>query len=126
MPLLTTDEAFLTGKAYDYVLLAEGGAEQLLDLRGVVLAQGKFDQAATDILVKISPGYPVTPLDMFWVCPALRYPTGATPPAADNYETHEGRMWQRFSRHLPGGAWRPGVDSLRTFLPVVLAELVQP
>jgi len=124
--LLPADEAFLTAKGYTRDLLAEGGPEQLLVLRAVPLAPGRFDQAATDVLVKIPPGYPVTPLDMFWVCPPVRTAAGAIPPAADNYETHEGRTWQRFSRHLAGGAWRPGIDSLRTFLPVALAELVQP
>ncbi|MCG3195126.1 MAG: hypothetical protein DIJKHBIC_04396 [Thermoanaerobaculia bacterium] len=126
MALPAADAAFLTAKGYTHELLAGAGPELLLVLRAVPLAPGRFDQPATDVLVKIPPGYPATPLDMFWVCPPLRYPTGATPPAADNYETHEGRSWQRFSRHLAGGAWRPGIDSLRTFLPVVLAELVGP
>ena len=126
MTLPAADAAFLTAKGYTHELLAGVGPEQLLVLRTVPLAPGRFDQPTADVLVKIPPGYPATPLDMFWVCPPLRYPTGATPPAADTYETYGGRNWQRFSRHLNSGAWRLGVDSLRTFLPVILAELVGP
>lgn len=126
MALLATDEAFLVAKSFTFTFLPEGGSDQLLVLREVPLAEGRFDQVRTDVLVKIPPGYPVTPLDMFWVCPALRLADGRTPTAADSHEPHEGRSWQRFSRHLPAGSWRPGIDSLRTFLPRVLAELTQP
>jgi Prokaryotic E2 family E len=126
VPLLPADEAFLRTKGYTFELLAEGGSDQLVMLRGIQLFPGRFDLPATDVLVKLPPGYPATPLDMFWVFPALRYRAGGVPPSADTYESHEGKAWQRFSRHLPGGAWRPGIDSLRTFLPRFLAELTQP
>jgi len=63
----------------------------------------------------------MTPWDMFWVSPTIRLRTGTYPPASETFETFLGRTWQRFSRHLP--SWRPGIDSLRSFLPLVLAEL---
>lgn len=125
MELPTIDQAFLAAKNFVYEFLPGNASERLLVLRGIRLAPGRYNHEVVDVLVKIPPGYPVTLLDMFWVFPALRYADGRTPQAADTYESHEGRSWQRFSRHLPPGSWRPGIDSLRTFLPRVLAELTQ-
>jgi Prokaryotic E2 family E len=123
MSLLAEDEARLTEKGFRWELLPEARAEQLLVLRGVTLAAGKYDRAEVDVLVKIPPGYPVASLDMFWVHPELHLANGTCPPSANCFEEHEGRKWQRFSRHLRG--WRPGIDSLDSFLRVALKELVE-
>jgi hypothetical protein len=60
-------------------------------------------------------------LDMFYVDPPLRLrSTSAYPAAADAFETHADRKWQRFSRHF---AWKAGVDDIRTMLGIIAAEL---
>jgi hypothetical protein len=125
MPLPTLDEDYLNTKGFRWEFLPEA-PQQLLVLRDVRLADGKFDHDVADILIRIPPGFPMALLDMYWVAPVVRLRGGALPVNADQYETHEGRTWQRFSRHLPGGRWRPGVDSLKTYLPLVLGELCQP
>lgn len=125
MALLPDDEGFLRAKGFAFEILPPVGNDQLLVLRSVRLATGKFDHDQVDVLIKLPPGYPVTVLDMFWVYPRLRNANGSSPPAADTLEAIGDRTWQRFSRHLPGGAWRPGTDSLRTYLPRVLVELTQ-
>lgn len=124
MGLLPEDEDLLREKWGRWELLGQAGPEQFLVLRAVKLAPGRFDQPEVDVLVKIPPGYPLAPIDMFWVSPQVRLANGTLPPAADHHETHEGRQWQRFSRHLKG--WRPGVDSLASFLGIALQELIDP
>jgi hypothetical protein len=122
--LLPEDEERLREKGARWELLTEPGTEQLLVLKGVRLATSKYDQTEVDVLVKIPAAYPLAALDMFWVCPQIRLAGGTLPPSADCFELHEGRQWQRFSRHLQG--WRPGVDSLDSFLRIALRELTEP
>ena len=124
MGLLPEDARRLGEKGHSWELLEEPAAEQLLVLRGVRLSPGKYDSDSVDVLVKIPPGYPVAALDMFWVCPQIHLASGSIPPNAECLELHEGRQWQRFSRHLQG--WRPGVDSLDSFLAIALRELAEP
>src|SRR5581483_8267120 len=102
------------------------GSDRLLVIRDVRLAAGKYDHEAADVLFRIPAGFPTAVLDMYWVCPVLTLKSGGAPAAATERATHENRLWQRFSRHLPDGRWRPGADSLKTYLPVVFGELCQP
>lgn len=120
MPLLTEDEAYLRDRGIEYRIEVEGGVEHVIFNQSL---SDRYDQPQAEIALKIPTGYRMTPWDMFWVSPAIRLRTGAYPPASETFETFLGRSWQRFSRHLP--SWRPGVDSLRSFLPLVLSELTQ-
>lgn len=79
--------------------------------------------AAVDLMVRLPPGYPDVPPDMFWCAPHVSRDDGGYPVAADVTETHLGRPWQRFSRHLPPGQWRPGTDGLQSYLRLVVREL---
>ena len=38
-------------------------------------------------------------------------------------EGYLGRTWQRWSRHLPAGVWRSGVDGLESFFAVIRADV---
>lgn len=102
------------------------GSARLLVIRDIRLALGKYNHDLADVLFRIPAGFPTALLDMFWVAPVLTLRGGGAPRASDAQEEHEGRAWQRFSRHLPGGRWRPGIDSLKTYLALVLGELCQP
>jgi hypothetical protein len=65
----------------------------------------------------------MTPLDMWYCDPPVRLAsTGQFATASEVIETHLGRQWQRFSRHLNGG-WRPGLDGLRSFFVLIQREL---
>jgi hypothetical protein len=78
----------------------------------------------TDLLLRLAPGFPDVPPDMYWCDPPVRVAaTGSFPTAADSMEVHLGRTWQRFSRHLAGGQWVPGRDNLASYLAVVRHEL---
>lgn len=112
-----SDEAYLTAKQFKWSLPAGG----LLVLNDVPVSVEKYDRAAVDLLIQVPATYPMAALDMFYVFPALKLKNGATPPAAEAIADFLGRSWQRFSRHMT--VWRPGVDSIKTFLALALAEL---
>ena len=99
------------------------GNEALLVIAGLGVDPAKYDRATVDLLIRVPAGYPMAALDMFYVDPPLRLHSGGYPPQADHFESHGGRQWQRFSRHLNGTPWRPGVDCLRTFIAPVIHEL---
>lgn len=83
-----------------------------------------YEPGAVDLLLRLPGGYPDVPPDMFWCDPAVRLTaTNAAPPASELVETYLGRAWQRFSRHLPAGAWKPGADTLQSYLAVIRTDL---
>lgn len=127
MTLPRVDEEYLNAKGLRWELLEEAaGSDGLLVIRDVRLAPGKYDREVADVLFRIPAGFPTALLDMYWVSPILTLKDGSAPAASTVRATHENRVWQRFSRHLPNGRWRPGADSLKTYLPVVFGELCKP
>jgi len=82
-----------------------------------------FNRTQSDLLVRISPGYPDVAPDMWWFDPPVKRADGQTIPATEVIEHHLGRSWQRWSRHLQAGQWRSGVDSLESFVALVRREL---
>lgn len=82
-----------------------------------------LDRTESDLLLRISAGYPDVAPDMWWFDPPVRRPDGQAIPATDVIEHHLGRSWQRWSRHLTNGQWRSGVDGLESFLALVRREL---
>lgn len=115
------DEDYLTNKGFKWSLPQPG----FLLFTGIPVSAVKYDLSAVDLLIRIPGGYPTAALDMFYVSPELKLKGGGVPLASEVREVHLGRTWQRFSRHMNSGSclWRPGVDSLKTFLALVLAEL---
>ncbi len=73
------------------------------------------------LLVKLPPLFPVAAPDMFWVKPSVVTAMGAEP-RGTGIETVLAEAWQRFSWHLPPGAWKPGVSDLRDFMRCVRAR----
>ena len=67
------------------------------------------------LLVKLPPLFPDAAPDMFWVSPDVRTVGGAMPRSTSR-EALLGEEWQRYSWHLAGGAWKPGVSTLRDYL----------
>lgn len=115
------DEDYLTNKGFKWTLPAPG----YLLISGVAVSPERYDQTTVDLMIRIPGGYPTAALDMFYVSPELKLKSGGHPNAASVFEDHLGRRWQRFSRHMNSGSclWRPGVDSLKTFLKLALGEL---
>jgi hypothetical protein len=82
-----------------------------------------FERANADLLLRLSPGYPDVPPDMWWFSPPVRRTDGAEIPATQARERHLGREWQRWSRHLSPGQWHSGIDSVESYLSLVRREL---
>lgn len=79
--------------------------------------------SASTLLLRLSPGYPDVPPDMWWFNPPIKRVDGVEIPATQAYERHLGQEWQRWSRHLAAGQWRSGVDSLESYLAIIRREL---
>jgi hypothetical protein len=93
----------------------------------VVMAQWPLprglDRDAADLLVRLSPGYPDVPPDMWWFSPAVHLADGTALPATDVVEVYLGRQWQRWSRHFTNGQWQSGVDGLASYLALIRQDL---
>ncbi|WP_436298796.1 E2/UBC family protein [Variovorax paradoxus] len=79
--------------------------------------------ASADLLIRLSPGFPDVPPDMWWFSPAVSRLDGRPIPATEHVEMHLGRIWQRWSRHLSPGQWQSGTDCLETFLAMIRREI---
>ena len=82
-----------------------------------------FTQSSADLLLRLAVGYPDVAPDMWWFSPHVRRLDGREIPATQVEEVILNRTWQRWSRHLGPGQWRPGVDSLESYLSLVRREL---
>ena len=82
-----------------------------------------YDQPHSDLLLRLSPGYPDVPPDMWWFDPPVKLADGRVIQATESREGHLGRTWQRWSRHFSPGQWQSGIDSLETFLALIRKEL---
>lgn len=76
-----------------------------------------------DVLIRLPPGYPLAKPDMFYNYPHVKRPNGTIPPATEHKEAYNGITWQRWSRHMAGDLWRPGVDGLKTYVMVIRKEI---
>ena len=82
-----------------------------------------FDREVSDLLIRLNPGYPDVPPDMWWFSPAVHLRDGQALPATSVVETYLGRTWQRWSRHFTSGQWQSGVDGLESFLALIRRDL---
>lgn len=119
--LPTEDQAHLADRIPRATVQPDAGMICIL-IPGFPLGGG-FDRASSDLMLRLSPGYPDVPPDMWWFDPPVRRVDGATIAATEVVEQHLGRTWQRWSRHLTPGQWRSGVDGLHSYLALVGKEL---
>lgn len=91
-------------------------------IRNFRLPEG-YETTQSDLLLRLNPGYPDVPPDMWWFDPPVRLTAGRVIPATDCTEQYLGHSWQRWSRHFGPGQWRSGIDSLETFLALIRGEL---
>jgi hypothetical protein len=114
------DEAYLQGQGFEYEVISEGQMFSLI-ICGFRLPAG-YEPALVDLLLRLPGGFPDAAPDMFWTHPIVSYAGGGIPPASDVRLDYNGRIWQRWSRHL-AVAWRPGVDNLQTYLRLIRTDL---
>ena len=122
MVLPERDSTFLAERGFEWECVPDNGG-QCVVVKGFDVSGGGFAPVKTDLMIRIPPQYPMAPLDMWYCSPPIRLAgTGQFAQASEVTENHIGRSWQRFSRHL-NGAWRPGIDSLRSFFILIQREL---
>jgi hypothetical protein len=119
--LPSVDTEFLNARMPGFSVTSDGGALCVL-LPNFPLPPG-YDRGVCDLLLRLSPGYPDVPPDMWWFSPAVRRVDGAAIAATQVQQVFFGRQWQRWSRHLTAGQWRSGIDSLESYLALVRKEL---
>lgn len=107
------------GLAHDIV--AEGGMTcvKIPDYR---LPDG-FTETQSTLLLRLNPGFPDVPPDMWWFDPPVHRQDGAVIECTEHYEHHLSRRWQRWSRHLDASQWQSGIDALESFLAIIRREL---
>lgn len=114
--LRPADAATLQELRRPYSLTTEAGFT-LVQIDDYPVGEGLVP-ARTTLLLRLPPGFPDATPDMFWTDPPVEPAAGGTVPGTEHRETHAGRVWQRWSRHIQG-QWRPGVDNLATYLAYV-------
>jgi hypothetical protein len=118
------DSRFLEEKGIEFEAAVDSGM-LCVTLKRFRLPDG-YEPRDVDLLLRLPAGYPDASPDMFWIQPAVRLlKTGSYPAAADQMEHHLGRTWQRFSRHLAPGVWRPGADTLQAYLALIATDLAR-
>lgn len=83
-----------------------------------------FAVPASELLLRLNPGFPDVHPDMWWFSPAATRADGRGIPATDTTEYYFGQQWQRWSRHLDPSHWDAGVDSIESFIAIIRRELV--
>lgn len=123
MALPQSDMDYLNERDLTYQISSES------DMTCVVLLQWPlpkgFDHDASDLLIRLSPGYPDVPPDMWWFSPSVNLQNGQALPATDSMESYLGRSWQRWSRHFNNGQWKSGIDGLESFLALIRQDLIR-
>ena len=123
MSLPPVDMAFLNERGIVHEIVPADG------MTCVVLPEwplpAGLDRKASDLLIRLHPGYPDVQPDMWWFAPAVHLADGRELPQTNVIETYFGRSWQRWSRHFNGGQWKPGIDSLESYLALIGQELLR-
>ena len=121
MSLPELDVSFLRERGLVHDIIVEGGTTC------VVLPQWPlpcgFNRPKADLLVRLRPGYPDVPPDMWWFSPPVHRADGLQLPATNVYEEYLGRRWQRWSRHFNGNQWKTGIDCLESYLALIRHSL---
>lgn len=119
--LPATDTQYLDASGLCYSVAMDSGMQCVI-FPGFVLPHG-FNRPAADLLLRLHPGYPDVPPDMWWFDPTIARADGRVIAATNLIERYLGRSWQRWSRHLRPGQWRSGIDGIENYIAIVRSEL---
>lgn len=123
MTLPEPDAEFLARRGLAHTVTVDS-AMTCVVLQGWNLPQG-LNVFQADLLIRLQPGYPDLPPDMWWFSPGVTLANGGVIQATEVTETHLGRTWQRWSRHFNPGQWRSGIDGLESYTALIERELVR-
>lgn len=115
------DMAYVTERAISHSVTAEANMTCVV-IREFALPPG-FDRSQSDLLLRLSAGYPDVAPDMWWFDPPIKRADGQAIPATEVVEQHLSRRWQRWSRHFSNGQWQSGIDGLESYLALIRREL---
>ena len=121
MSLPELDVVYLNERGIAHEVVSEAGVTCIV-MPQWPLPEG-FDHTASDLLLRLSPGYPDVQPDMWWFSPAVRRADGGELPNTNVVETYLGRAWQRWSRHFSRGQWQSGIDGLESYLALIRQDL---
>ncbi len=110
--LSSEDMEFLDNGDYKWKPFSENSKNGLV-IRNYNLPEDYIPNKS-DLMVLIPPGYPVSPIDMFYFSPGVRRKDGRSIEALAE-ENHFEKTWQRWSRHYQD-QWRPGIDNVATHI----------
>lgn len=115
--LLERDTAYLDGRGLSWETIIDGAAKWVL-IKGFPLPTG-YNVPEAEIALMLPESYPMTQIDMVYIAPALSLTSGANIGAL-SIETHDGRSFQRWSRHRTSdNPWRPDIDDFGSHLSLV-------
>lgn len=117
------DMAFLADRAIAHTIQPERGMICVV-IQSWPVPPG-YQQAETDLLLRLASGYPDVPPDMWWCDPALVLVNGKRPQATESTEAYLGRNWQRWSRHFQPNQWQSHLDGLESYLARVRGEMIR-
>lgn len=115
------DVKYVTEYIGNHILTSESNMSCLV-IHDFHLPAG-YNHEKVDLLLRLSPGYPDVPPDMWWFDPPIKRADGQVIPATEVIEQYLGHGWQRWSRHLSAGQWRSGIDGIESFLALLRKEL---
>lgn len=122
MDLPDDDLSFLQELGLPWNVVPDGDQAGFLVVDDYDVSKMGFAPAKTTLMIRTPPLYSSTPLDMWYCDPPIKR-NGVFPDRADVIENHMGRQWQRFSRHLNGTGWIPGIDGLRSYFKLIEKEI---
>ena len=82
-----------------------------------------FKQSSADLLLRLENGYPDIKPDMWWFTPAIQRLDDRQIPGTEVDEVFFGLKWQRWSRHLANEQWKPGIDSIQSYISILKQDL---
>ena len=89
MSLLEVDIAFLDERGIAHKIAVESGMTCIV-IPDWQIPEG-FDRPAADLLVRLTPGYPDVPPDMWWFDPQVLTADGAVLDRTNHFESYLGR-----------------------------------
>ncbi|OHE60037.1 MAG: hypothetical protein A2Z99_10070 [Treponema sp. GWB1_62_6] len=115
--LLENDAASLDARRLAWETIVDGNSKWVL-IKGFPIPAG-YNVSEAEIALMLPESYPTTQIDMVYVSPALSLVSNA-PIGALCTEVHDGRNFQRWSRHRTAiNQWRPDIDDLGSHLSLV-------
>jgi len=107
------DVAYLDSIGLNWETYRESNQEWLI-VHDYCLPEG-YNVSVVDVLINITSGYPIAPLDMAYFNPSLLKKDGSSIKATEAIITIDGKTWQRWSRHRTAqNPWQPGIDNIIT------------